>query len=277
MVRKEAVAGYFYPGEAEELRKLLGHFKSIVAQRTYPDIQSVSGVISPHAGYVYSGVVAACAHYLLSLLPAAETIVLFGPNHRGVGKRVALSGAQSWRTPLGLVPVDVESRDFLLSHSPLFAVDDLAHQFEHSLEVQIPFLQYFLPYEFSILPVSLLAQDSATSRTLGEALFALSQNKRILVVASSDFSHYEREAVARSKDMETIEYICALDVERFYRVLREKDVSVCGPGGIAALMVYHAKRGGKEGKLLHYTTSGEVTGDTHQVVGYAAVCFPISG
>lgn len=274
-MRKAAVAGYFYPGETKELKALLDHFKAVASQKEYPKVQDTSGIVSPHAGYVYSGMTAAYAHYLLSLLPPAETVVLLGPNHRGIGRRVALSGAESWQTPLGLVPVDLESREFLLSCSSAFAVDDLAHQFEHSIEVQIPFLQYFLPYEFSILPISLLSQDLVTSRALGEALFALSQKKRIILVASSDFSHYEQETVAKSKDAEAIARISALDVEGFYRVLREKDVSVCGPGGIAALMVYHARRGGREGKLLHYTTSGEVTKDTHQVVGYAAMYFPL--
>lgn len=275
MVRKEAVAGYFYPGEAEELRSLLGHFREFAVRGSYPDTQDISGVVSPHAGYVYSGITASYAHYLISLLPPVETIVLLGPNHRGIGERVALSGAESWRTPLGSVPVDAESREFLLSCSRVFSVDDRAHQFEHSIEVQLPFLQYFLPYAFSILPISLLSQDPVTSRVIGEALFALAQKKRILLVASSDFSHYEREAVARSKDMSVIERICALDMEGFFRLLWEKNVSVCGPGGIAALMVYHAKRGGKEAKLLHYTTSGEITGDTYQVVGYAAISFPL--
>lgn len=276
MVRKEAVSGYFYPGEAGELRSLFERFRKVVTSREYPGTKDVSGIISPHAGYIYSGVTASYAHYFLSLLPPAETIVLLGPNHRGIGERVALSGAQSWQTPFGLIPVDIESREFLLSYSKIFSIDDRAHQFEHSIEVQLPFLQYFLPYSFSILPISLFSQDLATSRAIGEALFALSQRKRFFLVASSDFSHYEREAVARSKDAEAIERICALDVEGFFRVLREKDISVCGPGGIAALMVYHAKRGGKEAALLHYTTSGEVTGDSHQVVGYAAIFFPLS-
>ncbi|MEN3183643.1 MAG: MEMO1 family protein [Atribacterota bacterium] len=275
MVRREAVAGYFYPGEAEELRSLLERFREVAARGVYPDTQDISGVVSPHAGYVYSGITASYAHYLISLLPPVATIVLLGPNHRGVGGRVALSGAESWRTPLGSVPVDAESREFLLSYSQVFSVDDRAHQLEHSIEVQLPFLQYFLPYTFSILPIALFSQDPATSRVIGEALFALAQKKRILLVASSDFSHYERETVARSKDMSVIERICALDVEGFFHLMREKDVSVCGPGGIAALMVYHARRGGKEARLLHYTTSGEVTGDTHQVVGYAAISFPL--
>ncbi|MCS7242378.1 AmmeMemoRadiSam system protein B [Candidatus Caldatribacterium sp.] len=276
MVRREAVAGYFYPSEAGELRSLLGHFREIVACMAYPDTKDVSGVVSPHAGYTYSGVTAACAHYLLSLLPPAETIVLLGPNHRGVGERVALSGVENWRTPLGSIPVDTESREFLLSYAQIFSVDDRAHQFEHSIEVQLPFLQYFLPYSFSILPVSLLSQDLVTSKIIGEALFALAQKKRILLVASSDFSHYEQEKIARSKDTGVIERICALDVEGFFRFIREERVSVCGPGGIAALMVYHAKRGGKKAELLNYTTSGEVTGEKHQVVGYAAISFPLS-
>jgi len=278
VVRKEAVAGYFYPGRAEELRRLFEEL-SASASRVFPEdlsgLQDASGVVSPHAGYIYSGVAACVAHRFLALLPPAQTIVLLGPNHRGVGRRVAISNAEYWQTPLGQVPVDRESAEFLLSCSSMFALDELAHRFEHSLEVQVPFLQYFLSYEFKILPIALLSQDRVTSEALGEALFALSEKKRILVVASSDFSHYEPEAVARTKDGEVIERICALDVEGFYRVLREKDVSVCGPGGIAALLVYHKKRGGERGELLYYTHSGEVTGERHQVVGYAAVAFPL--
>lgn len=275
-MRKEAVAGYFYPGDGEELRRFLEYCKTIAASGKYPRVQDASGVVSPHAGYVYSGVTASYAHYFVSLLPPVETIVLLGPNHRGLGARVAISGAQSWRTPLGLLPVDAEAREFLASY-PVFSIDDRAHQFEHSLEVQLPFLQYFLPYAFSILPITFFAQDPGTAHAIGEALFALSQKKRILLIASSDFSHYEREDVARSKDEAAIRHICALDVAGFLKTLRDQDVSVCGPLGIAALMVYHAKRGGREATLLHYTTSGEVTGDTSQVVGYAAIAFPLSG
>ncbi|MGQ9622662.1 MAG: AmmeMemoRadiSam system protein B [Candidatus Caldatribacteriaceae bacterium] len=281
MVRKEAVAGYFYPKDGEELRTFVERLTSSshgpLRRLEKPEgVKDTSGVISPHAGYMYSGAVACWSHYLLSLFPPFETIVVLGPNHRGVGKRVALSGAEYWRTPLGLVPVDLEAVEFLVACSPLFAVDDLAHLAEHSIEVQIPLLQYFLPYDFRILPVLLLSQDRKTALALGEAFFELSRKKRIALVASSDFSHYEPEEAARSKDMRAIEHILSLDVDGFYNVIQEENISICGPGAIASLLEYHARRSTQRGELLTYTHSGEVTGDRAQVVGYAALFFPLS-
>ncbi|MEN3185919.1 MAG: AmmeMemoRadiSam system protein B [Atribacterota bacterium] len=278
MVRKPAVSGYFYPSQGEELRAMvrtmLTEETKQVIQRSLQGAKGVVGVVSPHAGYIYSGKIAAYSSYALSLSPPVETVVLIGPNHRGIGAEVALGGEDFWQTPLGLVALDREAIDFLVEHNPFFRVDSEAHRLEHSLEVQLPFLQCFLSYDFKVLPIALVKQDPATARAIAEALKKLSACRRLCIVASSDFSHYEEANVVTEKDSALIVRILSLDVEGFYREMYTRGISVCGPGGIAVLMEYHRNISGSKGSLLVYTHSGEVTGDMDRVVGYASIIFP---
>jgi AmmeMemoRadiSam system protein B len=280
MVRQSAVSGYFYPSREQELRMMLEamlteEMKSVV-QGKLKGVKGISGVVSPHAGYMYSGKVAAYSFYALSLFPPVETIIIIGPNHRGIGSKVALAGEDFWQTPLGLVGVDKEAIEFLAGYTPVFQIDSGAHRLEHSLEVQLPFLQYFLPYDFRIVPLALIKQDHATAKAIAETLLALSKHRKFFIVASSDFSHYERAKVAMEKDSALVARIISLDVEGFYREISMRNISVCGPGGIATLMEYQRGASGDRGSLLCYAHSGEVTGDFDQVVGYAAIIFPNS-
>ena len=281
MIRKPAVAGYFYPAEERELRLLIEELFSCEdgprgKEEELGKWKKISGVVSPHAGYIYSGVVACWSFYSLSLASPVDTIVIIGPNHRGVGRKVAVSDAQWWETPLGQVAVDEEAVEFLISHYPLFSLDSRAHHLEHSVEVQIPFLQYFLPYPFQILPVVVGDQTLTVALQISQALQELSQIRQIAVVASSDFSHYEPARIAQVKDSHALSCIVALQTEEFYQVIRREEISICGPAGIAALMDYHKSRSPQEGKLLFYSHSGKVTGDYREVVGYASLVFPVS-
>ncbi len=278
MVRKPAVAGYFYPGEERELRKLLAslvneEIEALVRSRL-EGIRELHGVVSPHAGYVYSGKVAAYSFYALSLCLPVETIILIGPNHRGIGEKIALAGEDFWQTPLGLIPIDREATHFLSQVFPSARIDSLAHQLEHSLEVQLPFLQFFLSYRFHIVPIALAWQDLSIARELAQALRELARQEKIVVIASSDFSHYEPARVVEEKDHTLIAHILSLDTEGFYRDVYEKDLSICGPGGVATLMEYHRGLSAKKPELLCYAHSGEVTGELRQVVGYTSIIFP---
>ncbi|MGQ9473692.1 MAG: AmmeMemoRadiSam system protein B, partial [Candidatus Caldatribacteriaceae bacterium] len=226
VVRQPVVAGFFYPSQKKEL---CGFIETMVTEETKHELQNTAkeigeatGVVSPHAGYIYSGKLSAFSFYLLSLLSPVETVVLIGPNHRGIGAKVALAEEDAWQTPLGIVSVDKEAVEFLRRRAPLFQVDSLAHRFEHSLEVQLPFLQYFLSYNFQILPLSLIKQDLATAKAIAEALLALRKQRKIFIVASSDFSHYESAKVAMEKDSSLISQILSLDLESFYRKIYDQ-------------------------------------------------------
>lgn len=280
MVRQPAVSGYFYPSRASEIRAMmqamLTEETKLALAKKLERVKDVSGVVSPHAGYVYSGRVAAYSFYTLSLFPPVETVVLIGPNHRGIGEKVALAGEDFWQTPLGLVAIDKEAVTFLADHAPIFRIDSGAHRLEHSLEVQVPFLQHFLLYDFRIVPIALAKQDALTARAIAEALVTLGRKRRIVVVASSDFSHYEQARVVTEKDTALIAHILSLDVDGFYQEIVLRNISVCGPGGIATLMEYHRMLSGQTPSLLLYTHSGEVTGEQNEVVGYASIVFPLS-
>lgn len=281
MVRKPAVSGYFYPSEKETLqtmvKTMLTEEMKDAVQKHLQGTKGVIGVVSPHAGYVYSGKIAAHSLYALSLSPPVETVVLIGPNHRGIGAKVALGSEDFWQTPLGFVALDKEAIDFLVGYNPIFRVDSEAHRLEHSLEVQLPFLQYFLSYDFKVVPIVLIKQDPVTARIVAEALKKLGEHRKCSIVASSDFSHYEQAGVAAEKDSALITRILALDVEGFYEEIYTRGISVCGPGGIAVLMEYYRNISkNNKGSLLAYAHSGEVTGDVDRVVGYASIIFPNS-
>lgn len=261
-MRRSAVAGQFYPGGERELRNMIG---DLAPQRTPSKIRA-SGIVVPHAGYVYSGGIA--AEVYASIEPA-DTFVLLGPNHYGYGSPVALS-TQPWNTPLGTVDIDTEFIDLL--PPGIIDTDELAHRSEHSIEVQIPFLQYFFK-DFKIVPIALGMQDYDTAREVaGELVTAIKKHgvKRTVIVASSDFTHYEDIEVARQKDSSMISAIERLDVPAFYDEIYRLNATCCGYGPIGSMLLASRELGAKTGKLLKYATSGDVTGD-RQVVGYAGI------
>lgn len=279
MVRKPAVAGYFYPGDAQEIKLLIQKLQQSSLGpggnlEKVPFFEKVNGVVGPHAGYIYSGAVACWSFAALSRLDRETTFCIIGPNHRGYGASVALSEEEEWLTPLGKVVLDLEAASFLKENFPVFAFDEQAHFAEHSVEVQIPFLQYFLSCPFKIIPIVLLDQRKRVAQQIAEALYELSKEKNLVIVASSDFSHYEPAEIAEKKDQQAISYILNLDVEGFYTFLQKASVSVCGPGAIAILMLYQKLKDAPPPRLLQYAHSGEVSGDFSQVVGYASLIFP---
>lgn len=262
-MRRPAVAGRFYPLNPEYLEEELKRcFKGLEIQE-----RDVLGAVCPHAGYVYSGKVAASAY---ATLPKADTYVLIGPNHTGYGSPVSLS-KDTWETPLGIVEVDLRLADGFLGS--IVDVDEVGHRYEHSIEVQIPFLQYLFGRSLRILPICMGMQDEETAVEVGNLAADLVSKSRekVIFIASSDFTHYQPAEIAKKIDSEVIEAILNQDVSEMYDLLYKRNASVCGYGPIAAMLTASKKLGGKRATLLNYDNSGTVSGDMNAVVGYAAI------
>ncbi|MEM3086738.1 MAG: MEMO1 family protein [Halobacteria archaeon] len=275
MVRRPAVAGSFYPADRAGLRNALARcFEGVVREPR----SGLRGAVVPHAGYAYSGAVAARAY---ARLPPAETFVVVGPNHRGRGSGVAVSTVP-WETPLGVAEPDLEFIEALPRE--IIDADEVAHRREHSLEVQLPFLQILFgsasggerrqvrPFRF--VAVAMALQDAETAREVAGEIRAAREatGRRIVVIASSDFTHYEPEATARARDTPVLDAVARGDAALFYRRMEESGASLCGFGAIGVLLNFlPGGEGRRKIELLEYATSGDVTGDRSDVVAYAAV------
>jgi AmmeMemoRadiSam system protein B len=276
----------FYPENAKELRALID--QSFRNQRFGPGVTVTStaapssnkqhkiyGIVSPHAGYVYSGAVAAHGFYKMSTA-GFHNIVMAGPNHYGIGSWVASMKDGTWETPLGDVQVNSDMAEEIGTRSTTLDFDDYAHSRDHCLEVQLPFLQY-IKQDFKIVPVILVSQNRDTAFDLGNAIsktiIEMGTLDSTLLLASSDFTHYEPNSEAHRKDGELIKAILALDINRFYTILERLNISACGYGAIATMMVAAKNLGATRGELLKYATSGDVTGDVSAVVGYSSIIF----
>jgi len=277
-VRRPAVAGQFYELDPTRLKESiescflhpLGPQKLPPAPRSDDEIL---GLISPHAGYVYSGPVAAHGYYYASSMPTPELVIILGPNHWGIGSGVATVSGGVWRTPLGELEVSADDAKTLVKLSGIVDFNEDAHRREHSIEVQLPFLQYIFDSKFKILPISMLFQDKETAMEVGHALAKLLRGRRCLIIASSDLTHYENQKEAARKDAEFINAALSLDVAKLYGVIQRLDVSACGYGPIAALITAANDLSINKADLLKYATSGDVTGDLDAVVGYASIRF----
>lgn len=264
-MRQPAVADRFYPGSKAALSLAV---RELLPARTPAEKHKGLAVISPHAGYVYSGALAA---ETLSSVVIPETVIILGPNHRGQGAPVAL-GTTTWQMPLGDVPVDQNVANLILRHSGQVKIDELAHRFEHSLEVQVPFLQA-LQECLSIVPLVISHISYPLCEEVADALAkAMRESGReILIVASSDMSHYESRQSAGRKDRLALACIERLDPYELYRTVHDQRITMCGviPAVIALLAAKAC--GASQYHLIGYTDSGYVSGDTDQVVGYAGV------
>jgi AmmeMemoRadiSam system protein B len=273
------VAGAFYEGNAEALKTQIKEcFLHKFGPRKIPKVNEtgsrrIIGLICPHAGYEYSGPVAANAYYELALDGKPDTVVILGPNHRGYGSPLAAANEGFWRTPLGEVEIDGETANKIVHESRIVDIDDFAHLEEHSIEVQLPFLQYLYGSEFKFVPICFQMQDLSSAVEVGKALVEVLANKNAVVIASSDMTHYEPQGNAAAKDMAALKAVEAMDEKRFYAIIEKQNVTACGYGPIAALITAAKGLGAKEAKLLCYKTSGDTTGDYSSVVGYAAVSF----
>jgi AmmeMemoRadiSam system protein B len=262
MRRAPAVADQFYPGDSQRLTRMLTELVPAGGQR-----QQATAVVSPHAGYVYSGRVAG---ETFSRIAIPEDVLILGPNHHGMGAEVALMAEGEWEMPLGTVPINAELARLLLAESGLIEADTLAHRFEHSLEVQVPFLQYLQP-SLHLTPLVISHLALATCQEVGRAIAAAirAYAKPVLIVASTDMTHYESRASASAKDKKAIERVLALDPTGLYNTVLGNQITMCGIMPTTITLIAALELGATEAELVRYTDSGETSGDTDQVVGYA--------
>ncbi|MDH4067432.1 MAG: AmmeMemoRadiSam system protein B [Dehalococcoidia bacterium] len=271
-VRRPAVSGMFYAGTPEELEEQIGWcYKHELGPGSIPRVNSkglrkIVAIVVPHAGYYYSGPVAAHAYKELADDGVFDTAVILGPNHTGYGHPVSLWAGGSWSTPLGEVEVDKKLAQRLLGD--VIRADETAHMHEHSIEVQLPWLQY-LYGKVRIVPITMLAQDIETARIVGKSVGQAGEN--LIVIASSDLTHYEPHSVAMEKDSSVIEAIIALDEEGLYERCERLGCTMCGYGPVAAAIVASKEMKGKKASLLKYATSGDTGGDFSRVVGYGSI------
>ncbi len=264
MNRSPAVAGQFYPDNAQSLRRLIEGYCPPAAEKI-----AALGVMVPHAGYVYSGAIAGSVFAQVRIPPR---VILLGPNHHGLGESAALFPAGNWQTPLGSVATDEVLSGELLTDCPLLSKDPRAHLAEHSLEVQLPFLQVLAP-DCRIVPLCLGRLSLEELLELGAALARVlaAHPGEVLMVASSDMTHYEPGAVAREKDERALQRIIALDPEGLYRTVRDRRISMCGVLPTVAMLEAARLAGASRATLVRYGNSGDITGDQSAVVGYAGV------
>lgn len=274
--RSPYYAGSFYPKHTCDLIKLL-HFcfnKSIFGPKKKQIINTkIFGIIVPHGAYIFSGAISANAFFEIASLNI-DTFILIGPDHHGIGKRISVTSEGYWQTPLGDVLIDNTITNDLKRSCDFIEEDNIVHQIEHSLEIQVPFIQYSFGNSFTIVPLLLRDQDIETSMLLGNLIAKYSARKNVMIIASSCLTHYESNSSVQKKDFQLIKSIESLNIESFYESLMNLKASVCGYGAIASLMRAVQILGSKKGELLRYATSGDVTSDNkNTVVGYASIAF----
>jgi MEMO1 family protein len=267
MIRTPAVAGRFYPSDprtlAAEIDKYTSGAKSKVA---------AGACLVPHAGYMYSGHVAGAVYGSLEI---PSRCILIGPRHFPYGAPMAILTEGSWATPLGETQIDSALATEVFRAYPRLREDSVAHETEHSLEVQIPFLQRLAP-GFRFVPIVLASDRYAALEELGHAIaqVAGAHTEPVLIVISSDMNHYESDKVTRVKDRKAIDHILAIDPGGLYDTVRNEEISMCGYAAAVAALVALKDLGAKEAKLVRYATSGDVSDDRDAVVGYAGIVFP---
>ena len=266
MVRNPAVAGQFYSDSKESL---LREAKELIGDASQKE--DAIGVVSPHAGYMYSGAVAG---ETLSSIRPKPTYIIMGPNHTGLGSPFSLTASDSWKTPLGEIDVNKKLAEAILKNCLQIRKDELSHIHEHSIEVQLPFLQV-AQKEFTFVPIVISYGDLENYRNIGEALAKsvkeLKIEKDVTIIASSDMTHYEPQAAAKDKDSKAIDAVLKLDEEALIKRVEKFNITMCGYAPVAIMIAAAKKLGAKKARLVKYQTSGDVSKDYSSVVGYAGI------
>lgn len=264
MIRQAQVAGQFYPANPSALKQQIAGFVDEVKKK-----EDAFGLVSPHAGYIFSGRVAGACFSGVNL---TKTVVILGPNHTGVGPPFSIMPEGKWQMPLGQVEIDAPKALMILAKSQHLKRDFTAHRHEHSIEVELPFLQYFLP-EVKIVPIIISAADFDTYDEIGKAMAAglKGTQEKCLIVASSDMTHYEPEAIAKEKDNLAIQAILNLDGKELLKRVKKFNITMCGFGPVICMLSAARRLGAKTARLIKYETSGQASGDYSQVVGYAGI------
>jgi len=264
MIRNPVVAGQFYPGKPEQLRAMI---EGMVDEKQAKE--EVIGMVLPHAGYVYSGPVVGAT---LSRIKFKDTFIIMGPNHTGSGKPLSIMTEGTWKTPLGEVEVDSGLGKQILAESRYLQEDLGAHRYEHCIEVQLPFLQYFKP-DIKIVPIILAYGSGAIYKEIGQQIAKTIKglNRGVVLVASSDMNHYESQESTRRKDTQAIEAMLDLNEDELLRRVQEFDITMCGYAPAVSLISAAKELGATVAELVRYQTSGDTTGDYSAVVGYAGI------
>jgi hypothetical protein len=268
MVRLPAVAGRFYPSDPGELSAQISEY---VTPQNGLTKRNVKSCLVPHAGLMFSGHVAGA---VFSSLRIPKKVVILGVRHRPPGSPVAIVSNGSWRTPLGDADIDYELAEKLKAACPLLTEDAVAHSKEHSLEVEIPFLQVLVP-GFRFVPIALGTVHFESLVTVGQALGGVlaAEKEEVLLVTSSDLNHYEDDAATRAKDHKAIEQLLSMNSRGLYDVCRREEISMCGLGPAVAMLTALQVLQASNGELIRYATSADRSGDPSAVVGYAGMVF----
>jgi MEMO1 family protein len=270
-IRQAAVAGSFYPGNKGTLSGMVTHFLKSAISEALPDI---TGLVSPHAGYIYSGQVAACSYKQVEG-KKYESVFIIAPSHSEYFDFNSIFDGQAYQTPLGIVEVDTERAERLagnIMYKNYIKLSDFGHRREHSLEVQLPFLQTVFE-NFKIVPVVMGRQDKKNIESLGNAIGDTFKGENILVIASTDLSHYHDYNSAAALDSSVIDYINSFEAAQFANAVTSDEVEMCGGGPVAAAMIASMILGANSSKVLCYKNSGDTSGDKSAVVGYLAAAF----
>ena len=280
MIRKPAVAGTFYEGDADSLnRRIEWCFQHQLGPGRIPNHlgnkREIKSVIAPHAGYLYSGPVAAHSYAKIAEDGLPETFIILCPNHTGIGSGISTMMEGSWQTPLGLVEIDNEFIKELIHQAPIIDSEPSANSQEHSCEVQLPFLQYLAQRwnkDFQIVPICMWMQDLETATEVGTSIAKTSRKlgRDVLIIASTDFTHYKPQEIAVNNDRQVLDAIKKLDEKLMIKRVNESNITMCGYGPVAAALVASKLLDAKKVDILKYATSGDITGDKTAVVGYAS-------
>ncbi|MFC1928541.1 AmmeMemoRadiSam system protein B [Chloroflexota bacterium] len=264
MIRNPVVAGQFYPGSPDQLRSMI---QGMIDEKAVKE--EVIGLVSPHAGYIYSGHVAGAT---ISRIKFKDTFIIMGPNHTGGGKPLSIMTEGVWKTPLGEVEIDSELGKRILAASGYLQEDRLAHQYEHSIEVHLPFLQYFKS-DIKLVPIILAYASGAIYKEIGKGIAKAIKdlNKGVVIIASSDMTHYEPQESVQRKDAQAIEAMLDLNEDELLKRVQELNISMCGYAPAVSLISAAKELGATGAELVRYQTSGDTTGDYAAVVGYAGV------
>lgn len=264
MIRKPAVAGQFYESSPSRLTSQVNDFLEADAGK-----DTAIGIVSPHAGLMYSGRVAGAVY---SRIKMPRTFILIGPNHTGLGQAVSLMSSGVWHMPTGELRIDENLAGELKKGADIISEDSIAHRMEHSLEVQLPFILHFSS-DVSIVPLTMMSVPLDACRVVGEALAdaIIDSEYPVTIIASSDMSHYVSDSSAREKDRKAIDSVLALDPAGLYKTVRDENISMCGVIPVTTMLFAARKLGASEAVLVKYMTSGEVSGDYDYVVGYAGL------
>ena len=268
-IRKSVIAGTWYPGDPETLRGEIRRYLDTVP--VTPLGGPVVGLVSPHAGYLYSGRIAAHGYRLVEG-ERYDAVVVIGPSHRVLFRGASLWLSGGYETPLGVVPVDSGLAGAILGGDPVMNADRRPHASEHSVEIQLPFLQVALG-AFSFVPIVMGTQDLRTCEAVADTVWRAARGRNVLVVGSSDLSHFHSYEQAKRLDGVVVDRVRKRDYRGLARELEGGSCEACGGGPVVTAMIFAEKAGARGVQVLHYANSGDVTGERRQVVGYLSAAF----